>query len=75
MTPPRWQAWWPGIKSELEAIAAIGLGGPDVAALSERLPEDKIPMFMATAAYGYAWKPDSWIFNPRPTYSHESAAS
>lgn len=64
---------WPGIKSELEPIAVIGLGGPDVAALSERLPEDKIPMFMATAAYGYAWKPDSWIFNPRPTYSHESA--
>jgi branched-chain amino acid transport system substrate-binding protein len=64
---------WPGIKSELEPIAVIGLGGPDVAALTERLPEDRIPMFMATAAYGYAWKPDSWIFNPRPTYSHESA--
>jgi branched-chain amino acid transport system substrate-binding protein len=64
---------WPGIKSELDPIAVIGLGGPDVAALSERLPEDKIPMFMATAAYGYAWKPDSWIFNPRPTYSHEAA--
>ncbi len=63
---------WPGIKSELNPIAIIGLGGPDVAALSERLPEDKIPMFMATAAYGFAWKPDSWIFNPRPSYSHES---
>ena len=62
-----------GIKSELDPIAVVGLGGPDVAALSERLPEDKIPMFMATAAYGYAWQPDSWIFNPRPTYSHESA--
>ncbi|WP_026758475.1 ABC transporter substrate-binding protein [Sediminimonas qiaohouensis] len=64
---------WPGIKSELDPIAVVGLGGPDVAALSERLPEDKIPMFMATAAYGYAWQPDAWIFNPRPTYSHESA--
>ncbi len=64
---------WPGIKSELNPIAIAGLGGPDVAALSERLPEDKIPMFMATAAYGYAWQPDAWIFNPRPTYSHESA--
>lgn len=64
---------WPGIKSELNPIAVVGLGGPDVAALAERLPEDKIPMFMATAAYGYAWKEDSWIFNPRPTYSHESA--
>ena len=64
---------WPGIKSELDPIAVVGLGGPDVAALSERLPEDKIPMFMATAAYGYAWQADAWIFNPRPTYSHESA--
>ncbi len=64
---------WPGIKSELNPIAVVGLGGPDVAALSERLPEDKIPMFMATAGYGFAWKADAWIFNPRPTYSHESA--
>ncbi len=63
---------WPGIKSELNPIAVVGLGGPDVAALSERLPEDKVPMFMSTAAYGYAWQPDAWIFNPRPTYSHES---
>lgn len=63
---------WPGIKSELNPVAVVGLGGPDVAALSERLPEDKIPMFMATGAYGFAWKADSWIFNPRPTYSHES---
>ena len=64
---------WPGIKSELDPIAVVGLGGPDVAALSERLPEDKIPMFMATAAYGFAWNGRRWIFNPRPTYSHESA--
>ena len=64
---------WPGIKSELNPIAVLGLGGPDVAALGERLPEDKIPMFMSTAGYGFAWKKDSWIFNPRPSYSHESA--
>lgn len=64
---------WPGIKSELNPIAVLGLGGPDVAALGERLPEDKIPMFMATAGYGFSWKTDSWIFNPRPTYSHESS--
>jgi branched-chain amino acid transport system substrate-binding protein len=31
-------------------------------------------MFMSTAAYGFAWKPDPWIFNPRPTYGHEAAA-
>jgi branched-chain amino acid transport system substrate-binding protein len=31
-------------------------------------------MFMSTAAYGFAWKADPWIFNPRPTYGHEAAA-
>jgi branched-chain amino acid transport system substrate-binding protein len=66
---------WPGIKSELKPIAVMGLGGPDVAALGQRLPDDGVPMFMGTAAYGYAWKPDSWIMNPRPTYSHEAAAA
>src|SRR4029453_3724073 len=35
---------------------------------------DKIPMIMSTAGYGFAWKPDPWIFNPRPTYSHEAVA-
>ncbi len=31
-------------------------------------------MFMSTAGYGFAWKSDPWIFNPRPTYAHEAAA-
>lgn len=65
---------WPGIKAELSPIIALGVGGPDVAALQGRLPSDKIPMVMSTAAYGFAWKPDPWIFNQRPTYSHEAAA-
>ena len=65
---------WPGIKAELSPIIALGVGGPDVAALQGRLPTDKIPMVMSTAAYGFAWKPDPWIFNQRPTYSHEAAA-
>lgn len=65
---------WPGIKAELNPVAALGTGGPDVAALQGRLPTDKVPMIMATAAYGFAWKPDPWIFNPRPTYGHEAAA-
>lgn len=65
---------WPGIKSELKPVAVLGLGGPDVAALQQRLPDDKIPMVMATAAYGFAWRADPWIFNPRPTYGHESSA-
>lgn len=65
---------WPGIKAELNPIVVMGLGGPDVAALQGRLPTDKVPMIMSTAAYGFAWKPDPWIFNPRPTYSHEAVA-
>lgn len=65
---------WPGILSELNPIAALGVGGPDVAALQNRLPDDKVPLIMATAAYGYAWIPDPWIFNSRPTYGHEAAA-
>lgn len=65
---------WPGIRSELNPIAALGVGGPDVAALQNRLPDDKVPLIMATAAYGYAWMPDPWIFNSRPTYGHEASA-
>jgi branched-chain amino acid transport system substrate-binding protein len=65
---------WPGIKAELNPIIVLGVGGPDVAELQGRLPADKIPMVMSTAAYGFAWKPDPWIFNQRPTYSHEAAA-
>ncbi len=65
---------WPGIKSELRPIAALGLGGPDSAALQQRLPDDKIPLLMATASYGYAWRPEPWVFNPRPTYAHEATA-
>ena len=66
---------WPGIKSEMKPIAVVGLGGPDVAALGPRLPDDQVPLFMSTAGYGYAWKPDSWIINPRPTYGHEAAGA
>ena len=65
---------WPGIRSELDPIVVLGVGGPDVAALQNRLPDDRIPMIMSTAGYGFAWLPDPWIFNPRPTYGHEAAA-
>lgn len=65
---------WPGIKAELNPVVTLGVGGPDVAALQGRLPGDKVPMFMSTAGYGFAWKADPWIFNPRPTYGHEAAA-
>jgi branched-chain amino acid transport system substrate-binding protein len=65
---------WPGVKSELKPVLVLGVGGPDVAALQERLPDDKIPMLMSTAGYGYAWKADPWIYNPRATYVHEATA-
>jgi len=65
---------WPGIKAELNPVVLLGAGGPDVAALQGRLPNDKIPMVLSTAGYGFGWKPDPWIFNPRPTYAHEAAA-
>jgi branched-chain amino acid transport system substrate-binding protein len=65
---------WPGIVSGDKPLAHIGLGGPDVAALMKRLPEDKIPLFLGTGTYGYVWLPNQWVFQPRPTYVHEAAA-
>ncbi|ODU56395.1 MAG: branched-chain amino acid ABC transporter substrate-binding protein [Comamonadaceae bacterium SCN 68-20] len=64
---------WPGIKAELKPVAVLGLGGPDAAALQQRLPEDKVPMLFGTAAYGFGWKPGQWAMNLRPTYPHEAA--
>jgi len=64
---------WPGILSEIDPIMALGVGGPDVAALQQRLPSDQVPLLMNTAGYGYAWEPDQWVFNPRATYAHEAA--
>lgn len=65
---------WPGVKSELNPVLALGIGGVDAAGLQERLPADKIPMILSTASYGYAWKANPWVFNPRATYVHEGAA-
>jgi len=64
---------WPGIKAELKPALVLGLGGPDAAALQQRLPEDKVAMLMGTAAYGFGWKPNQWAYNIRPTYPHEAA--
>ncbi|MDY7038866.1 MAG: ABC transporter substrate-binding protein [Thermodesulfobacteriota bacterium] len=65
---------WPGILSGDKPIAHAGLGGPDLAALMKRLPRDKVPMMMSTAAAGFMWAPNQWIFLFRPTYTHEHAA-
>lgn len=64
---------WPGIKAELKPALVLGLGGPDAAALQQRLPEDKVSMLLGTAAYGFGWKPNQWALNLRPTYPHEAA--
>ena len=65
---------WPGAKSELNPIAVLGIGGPDVSALKERLPGDRVPMLLASGATGFIWQPNQWIFFTRPTYSHETVA-
>jgi branched-chain amino acid transport system substrate-binding protein len=64
---------WPGILAGDKPIAHLGAGGPDVAALMKRLPNDKVPMFMPAPAYGFTWLPNQWVFMPRPTYVHELA--
>jgi branched-chain amino acid transport system substrate-binding protein len=64
---------WPGILSGDKPVAHMGLGGPDVAALMKRLPNDKVPLIMSTGTYGFIWMPDMWVFQPRPTYAHEAA--
>ena len=66
---------WPGIVSGLKPIAAFGLGGADVAALQERLPQDKVPVFYGPPTYGYSWLPNQWIFSVRATYIHEYMAA
>lgn len=65
---------WPGIKSDLNPVAILGVGGPEATALQQRLHNDKIPLVIGTAGYGFAWKSDNWVFNARPTYPHEVAA-
>lgn len=65
---------WPGIVSNLNPILVAGAGTPDANALSERLPEAKIPMFTLGGATHAGWIDDSWIFFPRATYAHEYAA-
>mgnify|MGYP001163171260 CR=1 FL=1 len=66
---------WPGILSENKPVLAMGLGGADVAALQQRLPRDKVPVLYAPPGYGYSWLPDQWLFNIRPSYTHEWAAA
>jgi len=62
---------WPGILAEMKPIVGLGLGGADLSALQQRLPNDKVPMIYSTPGYGFGWLPNQWVFNARATYVHE----
>ncbi len=65
-----------GLVPTLKPLGWIGAGGPDVAALKERVPTDKVPLLMGSAGYGYDWVAGmKWIIHYRPTYVHEAAAT
>lgn len=65
---------WPGIVSELSPLFVSGVGTPDSNALSERLPDEQIPMFTLGSATHAGWMDGSWLFFPRATYAHEYSA-
>ncbi len=61
---------WPGILAE-KPLVGFALGGPDTAALQQRLPNDKVVMFLASASNGFGWRPNQWVLSMRPTFVHE----
>ena len=63
---------WPGVLATKPLIGFM-LGGPDTAALQQRLPTDKVPMILGSAANGFGWRPNQWVFSMRPTFIHELA--
>lgn len=61
---------WPGVLATKPVIGLM-LGGPDTSALQQRLPTDKVPMILGSAANGFGWRPNQWIMSTRPTFVHE----
>lgn len=61
---------WPGVLAT-KPLVGFMLGGPDTAALQQRLPTDKVPMILGSAANGFGWRPSQWVFSMRPTFIHE----
>lgn len=61
---------WPGVLATRPLIG-LSLGGPDVSALQQRLPTDKVPMILGSAATGFSWRPNQWVMATRPTFVHE----
>lgn len=63
---------WPGILAA-KPLIGFALGGPDTAALQQRLPADKVVMILGSASNGFAWRPNQWVLSTRPTFVHELA--
>lgn len=63
---------WPGVLAT-KPLVGLSLGGPDVSALQQRLPTDKVPMILGSAATGFSWRPNQWVMSTRPTFVHEFA--
>ncbi|WP_245597924.1 ABC transporter substrate-binding protein [Ottowia thiooxydans] len=61
---------WPGVLAT-KPVIGLSLGGPDTAALQQRLPTDKVPMILGSAATGFQWRPNQWVMATRPTFVHE----
>ncbi len=63
---------WPGVLAT-RPLVGLSAGGPDTAALQQRLPTDKVAMISGSAANGSGWRPNQWVLTPRPTFVHEIA--
>lgn len=61
---------WPGVLAT-KPLIGFALGGPDTAALQQRLPNDKVVMLLASASNGFGWRPNQWVLSTRPTFVHE----
>jgi branched-chain amino acid transport system substrate-binding protein len=61
---------WPGVLAT-KPLIGLSLGGPDVSALQQRLPTDKVPMILGSAATGFSWRDNQWVMSTRPTFVHE----
>lgn len=64
---------WPGVLASTKPVIGFSLGGPDTAALQQRLPNDKVPMILGSASNGFGWRPNQWVMSTRPTFVHEIA--
>jgi branched-chain amino acid transport system substrate-binding protein len=62
---------WPGVLASTKPVVGFSLGGPDTAALQQRLPTDKVPMILGSASNGFGWRPNQWVMSTRPTFVHE----